>query len=677
MGTKLNGHSNGVVNGISGSDSEGELDGSDSENEEKETGLNSQADTPINDAGKTESEDNSVGDIVLTSNSASDSNINELESEETMGPNNESADAVSYDIDLDKSVPELVTEYELLNQGITNISESVVQSGSTFFSSSSSTSSTSVKTSRIPVAVDKKRTSMITRQNTYTVESSNNEEENSSDPIKDVTIVEANSIEDEVDASVGSLLQRQNTYTVKTSEVHQSHKVSQSIKSFTVEESVSSYSKENLQLSLSEPKEQTDEIEETTEKDVGIFKTDEGLNNSQDLSEVPEPVIEAFTETETIVESLTAGVEQKEIVEEVFTEQIISKCGAENTSIDGEKDPQEEDITENIVKEPIKVAVVESAVITDEENPEIETPTESVITKETEENVPNIEEKYSLGAQNTAEVTNLSSEDAEKDIQEADVSESNTEELEVVESAIITDEENPEIETPTESVITKETEENVPTIEEKYSLGLQNTAEVTNSFSEDAENDIQEVDVSESNTEELAVVESAIITVEENHQHEIETPSENVITKVTESDVYENNVEELEQMTVVESAVNEIEPVAVPESANINSREDLQHDTEPPTNNLVPQITIQKQIVAEEHADESVHEEVQPLQEEPEKDLGNVQKETPSNIGEPIQDKTKEIDQSNLSIIKEDISDSLLQKEEEPLYKDPEDALEI
>merc|ERR1712106_68838 len=122
--------------------------------------------------------------------------------------------------------------------------------------------------------------------------------------------------------------------------------------------------------------------------------------------------------------------------------------------------------------------------------------------------------------------------------------------------------------------------------------------------------------------------------------------------------------------------VNEIEPVAVPESANINSREDLQHDTEPPTNNLVPQITIQKQIVAEEHADESVHEEVQLLQEEPEKDLGNVQKETPSNIGEPIQDKTKEIDQSNLLIIKEDISDSLLQKEEEPLYKEPEDALE-
>merc|ERR1712106_1197487 len=270
-----------------------------------------------------------------------------------------------------------------------------------------------------------------------------------SDDIKDVTIVEASSIEDEVDASVGSLLQRQNTYTVKTSEVHQSQKVSQSIQSFNVEESVSSYSKENLQLSLSEPKEQTDEIEETTEKDIVIFKTDEGLRESQNLSEVPEPVIEAFTEKETIVESLTAVVERKEIVEEVFTENIVSKCGAANTSIDGEKDPQEEDITENIVKEPIQVAVEESAVITDEENPEIETPTESVITKETEENVPNIEEKYSLGAQNTAEVTNLSSEDAEKDIQEADVSESNTEELAVVESAIITDEENPEIETPT------------------------------------------------------------------------------------------------------------------------------------------------------------------------------------------------------------------------------------
>merc|ERR1712123_417297 len=562
--TKLNGHSNGVVNGVSGSDSEGELDGSDSENEEKETGLNSQADTPINDAGKTESEDNSVGDIVLTANSASESSINKLHSEETMGPNNEAADAVSYDIDLDKSVPELVTEYELLNQGITNISESVVQSESTFFSSSSSTSSTSVKTSRIPVAVDKKKTSMITRQNTYTVETSNNEEENTSDDMKDVTIVEASSIEDEVDASVGSLLQRQNTYTVKTSEVHQSQKVSQSIQSFTVEESVSSYSKENLQLSLSEPKEQTDEIEETTEKDVGIFKSDEGLNDSQNLSEVPKPVIEAFTEKETIVESLTAVVERKEIVEEVFTEKIISKCGAGNSAIDGEKYPQEEDITENIVKEPIQVAVEESAVITDEENPEIETPTESVITNETEENVPNIEEKYSLGAQNTADVTNSFSEDAENDIQEADVSESNTEELEVVESAIITDEENPEIEMPTESVITKETEENAPNIEEKYPLGAQNTAEVTN-FSATSENDLQEVDVSESNTEELAVVESAIITVEEDHQHEIEKPSENVITKVTESDVYENNVEELEQITVVESAVKEIEPVAVPE----------------------------------------------------------------------------------------------------------------
>merc|ERR1712106_1166528 len=117
-------------------------------------------------------------------------------------------------------------------------------------------------------------------------------------------------------------------------------------------------------------------------KDVGIFKTDEGLNDSQDLSEVPEPVIEAFTETETIVESLTAVVEPKEIVEEVFTEKIISKCGAANTPIDGEKDPQEEDKPENIVKEPIQVAVVESAVITDEENPEKGTTTESVIIKE-------------------------------------------------------------------------------------------------------------------------------------------------------------------------------------------------------------------------------------------------------------------------------------------------------
>eukprot|EP00090_Calanus_glacialis_P002195 TRINITY_DN11651_c0_g1_i3.p1 TRINITY_DN11651_c0_g1~~TRINITY_DN11651_c0_g1_i3.p1 ORF type:complete len:901 (-),score=269.17 TRINITY_DN11651_c0_g1_i3:361-3063(-) len=465
--TKVNGHSNDYVNGVSGSDSEAEIDGSDSENEDKETGLNSLADTPIDDAVKTESDDNLAADISLTSNSVAETDENKLE--ETMGPNNEAADAVSYDIDLDKSVPELVTEFELLTQGTTQISASVIQTESSFFSSSSSTSSTSVKTSRIPVAVDKKRSSVISRQNTYTVETSNSGDETSSfEPIMDTQITEDESIEDEVDASIGSLLQRQNTYTVKTSEVHESSKVSHSFNSVAVEESVSTISDRNLHLDLNSQinKETSDEV---CEKSVGLaiseevhvteeaFNVLEPLDNSQIVSEVPEQVVETPAKEEIMAEAVQAieNLDQSDqIVEEKITEKIIQKLEAQDTTEtigikysdqedSSETNFQEADLLEGNVDEtkatdiPVtdivseKQMVLESAPNTKEKEHHLESTSDDMITGEVEkpeEEVQFAEENITiqrLGAQNIIENTDSLFKEPEEtllhNIQEADV----------------------------------------------------------------------------------------------------------------------------------------------------------------------------------------------------------------------------------------------------------------
>merc|ERR1711981_882350 len=203
-----------------------------------------------------------------------------------MGPNNE--DSVSYDIDLDKSVPELVTEYELLSQGsVTRKSE--MKSESTSFSSSAS-STTFSKSSRIPVAVDNKKPSIITRQNTYTIENSK-DEDSSCEQITDVAITEVDSTEDDVDASTSSTLQRQNTYTVKTSTVQKSQKISQSINSFSLEESSSNGI---IQLGLQQENElniqNNEEIrEDVTENNVGFPISEEILENNVDTQDlIPE-----------------------------------------------------------------------------------------------------------------------------------------------------------------------------------------------------------------------------------------------------------------------------------------------------------------------------------------------------------------------------------------------------
>jgi len=361
--TKTNGHSNGYVNGVSGDDSEAEIDGSDSEIEYKETGLNLLANTPNDNAGETESDDNLAAGVVPTSNSVAESDLSEPQPEETMGPNNEAASDVSYDIDLDKSVPELVTEYELLSQGTSILSQSVIQSESTFVSSTSSTSS--VKTSKIPVAVDKKKSSVITRQNTYTVESSiPGDDISSSGPTKDISMTEDDNMEDEIDASISSLLQRQNTYTVKTSTVQESSKVSsQDFKSFSVEKKISS----NSQLILQEAERKIEGDLEATEE------TSEGSVDKPKAEEVHVP--------EVVSENL-AVLDTAPTLNEEITQQASEISAEKETSVETFTLPE-------VVSE--KLTVLDAAPNLNEEIPQQTTETFTLVEK-SEENVPIIEQ---------------------------------------------------------------------------------------------------------------------------------------------------------------------------------------------------------------------------------------------------------------------------------------------
>jgi len=358
---KVNGHSNDVVNGVSASDSEAETDGSDSENGDKETGLNSQADEPIHNAGNIDSDVNLGADPVQTINSDQ-----EIAPEGTMGPNNEA----SYDIDLDKSVPELVTEYELISQAMGQNSESMMQSKTSYFSSSSSsTTSTSVKTSRIPVAVEKKSSTIITRQNTYTIESNNLESKDSSTGAKTDALTE-----DEVDASIESLLKRQNTYTLKTSVSN-----------------VEEQSKSN-----EEQKEEA--MDKVTENNSNFSSLDETSQN-----ETKSTIVSAISETESQKMPLnkTDGMSLKEkdketpIQEDKVTEDTISFASSEPSSqhesssaleTPGPNDKPKDEVTE---KESYVLSLIEP--LENESNAAIDPETKN---KEPEIRSPIVEEPF-------------------------------------------------------------------------------------------------------------------------------------------------------------------------------------------------------------------------------------------------------------------------------------------
>lgn len=356
--TKVNGHSNGDVNGVSGSDSEAELDGSDSENEDKETGLNQLADIPDENTVSAETDEKLQSTISVASNRVTETYTTESHSLETMGP---TTDADAYDIDLDKSVPELVTEFELLSQvGATDVSHTFMHTECS--SISSTTSSTSTRTSRIPVAVDKKKSSMITRQDTYTIETNCSESDNSTSVQKtDADNNEDFAFEDEVDTSMGTALQRQNTYTVRSSKISESYITSQEIRSISSKE-VKSASQKILDGEIMTSLISKDELDEMI-ADENLAKQEKEMNNSS------KPAVEIQFDKEVATPSLmTADSQEKKIpvVEEVFTEKIVARLG----SNEFEESMAKFDETEvNIHR--LGTQSLESGTIEEEENQEI------------------------------------------------------------------------------------------------------------------------------------------------------------------------------------------------------------------------------------------------------------------------------------------------------------------
>ena len=356
--TKVNGHSNGDVNGVSGSDSEAELDGSDSENEDKETGLNQLADIPDENTVSAETDEKLQSTISVASNRVTETYTTESHSLETMGP---TTDADAYDIDLDKSVPELVTEFELLSQvGATDVSHTFMHTECS--SISSTTSSTSTRTSRIPVAVDKKKSSMITRQDTYTIETNCSESDNSTSVQKtDADNNEDFAFEDEVDTSMGTALQRQNTYPVRSSKISESYITSQKIRSISSKE-VKSASQKILDGEIMTSLISKDELDEMI-ADENLAKQEKEMNNSS------KPAVEIQFDKEVATPSLmTADSQEKKIpvVEEVFTEKIVARLG----SNEFEEFKAKFDETEvNIHR--LGTQSLESVTIEEEENQEI------------------------------------------------------------------------------------------------------------------------------------------------------------------------------------------------------------------------------------------------------------------------------------------------------------------
>jgi len=311
--TKSNGHSNGGLNGVSGDESEAEIDGSDSEADNKESDFNLHANPQCDKKIEPELADNLECNITLTSDKVAESDGNKLQAEQTMGPNSE-PDDVSYDIDLDKSVPELVTEYEMISKQSNTLSQGLLQTESTFVSSSSS-----VQASKIPVAVDRKISSVITRQNTYTVESSGS----SSDTTNEVSITENNEIENECESSIDLLLQRQNTYTVQTCNVQESGETS----THQQLNCVSSHPNSQQILEKDEFNE-FNTSENTEEISEGNIK--QTLNAEEKCELMVGSELLSFLDTVPRSTAKEKSIESVHMVEETFSETIISKLGAQS-----------------------------------------------------------------------------------------------------------------------------------------------------------------------------------------------------------------------------------------------------------------------------------------------------------------------------------------------------------
>jgi len=248
---------------------------------------------------------------------------------------NEAPDGVSDDID--KSVRELDSECERISQLL---------------------SSSVVKASKIPVSVGKKKSVLIQRQNTYTVEDANSDQEISMDDNSESY--------DELNSSLSSLLQRQNTYTVKNSTSKKYSEVSTEIKC--------SFGETNFQPKLEQTEFETYEcVENKTEQNqtgnvIIEFKSEE-LFELERVPEGKETLIEELTEINRSSECLP-------IAGEPFKETIIQKIGSLSNSKSEEpeyKEPEDALYPEDAQYKPVAndneepVEILEELYVTAEE----------------------------------------------------------------------------------------------------------------------------------------------------------------------------------------------------------------------------------------------------------------------------------------------------------------------
>eukprot|EP00092_Neocalanus_flemingeri_P005035 GFUD01005415.1.p1 GENE.GFUD01005415.1~~GFUD01005415.1.p1 ORF type:complete len:1058 (+),score=348.20 GFUD01005415.1:302-3475(+) len=716
--TKINGQSNGYVNGVSGDDSEAEIDGSDSEIEYKETGLDKLADTPNDNTGETESDENLTAGVSI----GVVSDTNETESEETMGPNNEAADDVSYDIDLDKSVPELVTEYELLSQGTTVISQSVVQTESAF-SSSTSSSSSSVKVSRIPVALDKK-SSVFNRQNTYTVESSiSGEEIFSSESAKKISMTDVEKIEDEVDASIGSLLQRHNTYTVKSSTVQESQKVSKEFRSFSVEKNASRIPVANLHLSFQEAEtEMVDDLE--TAEDISDASIDKPSTEELNVPKVvPEKLAvletasnlneEMASDVEAIAETLIA-VEQSDvhvpIVEQKLseTEIIIQKLGGLDITEPSEQlDKESEDDLELILKETVddlETAEEFSDVSVNKPNteelnvPEVLPEKLAVLETEPSEQLDK-ESEVSLELDKDIETKEEIFEESVSEAKAEDVTLAVSENLSVLEIASNSNEEMPSNTETTADILTavEQSDTHIPIIEEKLSeseiiiqkLEAHNIKEPSEQLDKESEVSL-EIDNDMETKDEIFEETVGEAKGEELHVPEVVSEKETIAEAVTAAEqsdahvpIVKNNFSEREIIIQRLGEQNITEPS---EQMDKESEVSLELDNDVETKEEILEGSVGEAKSEEVHVPEVISESITVLDTSPNLSEEMLQQvyEIPAEKENVVGTLTEENSDAQVPIVEEPISEIIAKKPEaqnitespEPLYKEPEDALE-
>jgi len=258
---------------VSADERETENYGSDFETETKEIGLNlnpTKQNDNVSDIGCL-----STGLSIPTCDSVPEPNTHKASSKELMGQNNETAEDVSEDTDHNKSVPELITEFEMISHGVTMIYNNLQSTESTLLSSS-------IETSKIDNAT---YTSIQTHQDT-----------SSSAPTKGLFTTNVNDMEDHLDSSLKFAFQGQNQNTEKdylvqklleTNDVH----VEQTVSILSLSDSHVFLEEEKMKLKIEgenndvfEPK--SDELSEVEFINLPI----------QDVDKISEIVLEYCTE---------------------------------------------------------------------------------------------------------------------------------------------------------------------------------------------------------------------------------------------------------------------------------------------------------------------------------------------------------------------------------------------